>query len=74
MANNKLDFIEIYYWRQDDTDRNPTYAITYKNINRPDLRVNAANMKLTFPCDKEEPLPEAMLLDPMKEGKRKYFL
>jgi hypothetical protein len=70
MANNKLDIIEIYYWRQDDTDRNPTYAINYKNINRPDLRVNADPLRLTYPCDKEEPLPEELLLDPMKEGNK----
>jgi hypothetical protein len=70
MTTSKFDYVEVYYWRPEDAEHLPTYAISYKSINMPWLatRLRAGHDKLDLPVKKVTEMPDQLMCDPMKEG------
>jgi hypothetical protein len=68
MTTSKYDYVEIYYWRPEDAEHLPTYAISYKSVNKPWLRLRAGHDKLQFPVKNVSQLPDGLMCDPMKDG------
>jgi hypothetical protein len=70
MTTYNFQHVEVYYWRPEDSEFLPTYAICYKSVNVPWATTNlcADREKLKFPVKKVSEMPEELICDPMKDG------